>query len=251
MSPEGRVHPSAALGFQRAVEDYERGRPDFPAPAVGFLRDELGLAPDGTLLELGAGTGKLTRLLAPSGVRIIAIEPVEAMRSALARNVPGIQIVDAVAEDLPIDDGSADAAVAAQAFHWFDGERALSELSRVLRTDGRLALVWNVRDETVPWIMELTELIEPYRGDTPSHRSMRWHRAFQATPAFAEPVLRSFPYVHATTREGTVARILSISFIAALPREEKVHVAEAVRRIVPGDDVSFAYRTDVWLTRRR
>jgi SAM-dependent methyltransferase len=183
-------------------------------------------------------------------VRIVAIEPVDVMRTALARTAPNAEIVDAIAEDLPLSGDSVDAAVAAQAFHWFDGERALGELARVMRPGSGLALVWNVRDETVPWIMRLTELIEPYRGDTPSHRSMRWKETFGSVASFEPLRLRSFPYLHATTREGTVARILSISFIAALPDDEKARVADEVRRIVPGEDVSFAYRTDVWLARR-
>jgi SAM-dependent methyltransferase len=251
MSPDPRVHPTAATGFERSVEDYERGRPDFPAAAVDFLVERLDVGPGRTLLELGPGTGKLTRLLAPTLARIVAIEPVAAMREALARNVPAAEVLDAVAEELPVQDDSIDAAVAAQAFHWFDGPRALDELGRVLRGGGRLGLVWNVRDESVPWIGELTDLIEPYRGDTPSHRSLRWKDAFASTDVFAPPEVTSFPYVHATTREGTVARILSISFIAALPDEEKRRVADEVRRIVPGDEVAFAYRTDVWVTDRQ
>jgi SAM-dependent methyltransferase len=106
MSPDPRVHPSAATGFERAVDDYERGRPDFPEAAVAFLVDELGLTERRTLLELGAGTGKLTRLLAPSGARIVAVEPLPAMRAALVRRVPDAEVIDAVAEDLPLEDRS-------------------------------------------------------------------------------------------------------------------------------------------------
>jgi SAM-dependent methyltransferase len=155
-----------------------------------------------------------------------------------------------VAEDLPLADGAVDAAVAAQAFHWFDGERAVSELARVLRPGAPIALVWNVRDESVPWIRELTELIEPYRGDAPSHRSLRWRAAFDGSDAFSAPELTSFPYLHDTTREGTVARVSSISFIATLAADERERVAAAVRGLVPTDQVAFAYRTDVWSSRR-
>jgi SAM-dependent methyltransferase len=249
MPSDARVHPSV-LGFEHAVADYERGRPGFPDPAVTFLDDWLSLGPGRTLLELGAGTGKLTRLLAPSGARILAVEPLAAMRESLSHNLPDVEVLDAVAEDLPLADGAVDAAVAAQAFHWFDGERALSELARVLQPGAPIALVWNVRDESVPWIRELTELIEPYRGDAPSYRSLAWKGAFDANEAFSAPTLTSFPYVHDTTREGTVARVSSISFIATLAPDERERVAAAVRRLVPAEQVAFAYRTDVWISRR-
>ena len=249
MLSDARVHPSA-LSFERVVADYERGRPEFPERAIGFLVDRLSLNPGRTLLELGAGTGKLTRMLAPSGARIIAVEPLAAMREALSRNLPDVEVLDAVAEDLPLEEGSVDATVAAQAFHWFDGDRALTELARVLGPSAPIALVWNVRDETVPWIRELTGLIEPYRGDTPSHRSLRWKAAFDTSDAFLPPELTSFPYLHATTRERIVARVLSISFIAALAAEERDAVAAAVRHLVQSDEVAFAYRTDVWVSRR-
>jgi SAM-dependent methyltransferase len=249
MPSDDRVHPSV-LGFEHAVADYERGRPGFPDPAVTFLDDRLALGTGRRLLELGAGTGKLTRLLAPSGARILAVEPLAAMREALSHNLPDVEILDAVAEDLPLAEGAADAAVAAQAFHWFDGERTLTELARVLQPGAPIALVWNVRDESVPWIRELTQLIEPYRGDAPSHRSLRWKAAFDASDTFPAPELTSFPYVHDTTREGTVARVSSISFIATLAPNERERVAAAVRRLVPAEQVAFAYRTDVWISRR-
>ena len=106
-------------------------------------------------------------------------------------------------------------------------------------------------DEVTATVDQLTSLIEPYRGDTPSYRSLRWKAAFVESDAFAPPELTSFPFRHATTREGIVARVLSISFIAALTAEERVEVAAAVRHLVPTDEVAFAYRTDVWFSRRR
>ncbi|HTG46968.1 MAG TPA: class I SAM-dependent methyltransferase [Actinomycetota bacterium] len=251
MSPEPRVHPSAAAGFERAVADYEAGRPSFPPEAVALLTRELGLAPGRTCIELGPGTGKLTELLRPAGARIVGIEPVAAMRAAFARNLPGLGLVGGVAEELPLRDGCAQAAVAAQAFHWFDGPRALRELARTLVDGSSLGLIWNVRDEDTPWVRAMTETIEPYRGTTPSHRSMRWREAFAGTDAFADPERTSFPYVHRTSPERTVARVLSISFIAILPDEERAAVADRIREIVPaGGTIDVPYRTDVWLSRR-
>jgi SAM-dependent methyltransferase len=252
------VHRSAAVGFERSAGAYERGRPDFPDEAVAYLTERLRLGPVTTLVELGAGTGKLTRRLAPTGARIDCIEPVPAMRAALAAGVPGIETIDALAEDLPLEDRSVDAAGAAQAFHWFDADRALAELARVLRDGGGLGLVWNVRDEGVAWVRAMSELIEPFRGDTPSHRAMRWREAFDRTDAFTPPVRRSFVYGHRTTIDAVIDRVLSISFIATLPKGEQAGVADAMCVLLTSDpatagreEIVFPYRTDVWACDRR
>jgi len=252
MWPDQRVHPSAAAGFELAAAEYEFGRPSFPPAAVDLLVERLRLEPGRTCVELGPGTGKLTELLIASGVRIVGIEPVAAMRAAFARNVPTAGLIGGVAEELPMRDGAADAAVAAQAFHWFDGVRALTDLARVLVPGGRLALVWNIRDEATPWVREMSEVIEPYRGTTPSHRSMRWMEAFASSDDFSEPERTSFPYVHHTSPERAVARALSISFIATLPVAERAAVAHRIRAILPaGDEVTVPYVTGVWVSERR
>jgi SAM-dependent methyltransferase len=255
---ERGVHRSAALGFERAAEAYEHGRPGFPARAISFLADRLRLRSGTTLVELGAGTGKLTRLLVPSGARIVCIEPVAAMRAALVAALPGVRAIGALAEDLPLPDRSADAAVAAQAFHWFDAGRAVAELARVLRDGAGLALVWNVRDEDAGWVRAMSDLIEPFRGDTPGHRAMRWPEAFARTDAFTPLVRTTFGYGHRTTPDGVVDRTLSISFIAALPDDERAAVADGMRRLLASDpdtagraEIVFPYRTDVWTCDRR
>jgi ubiquinone/menaquinone biosynthesis C-methylase UbiE len=124
-----RIHDAAARGFEASVELYRRGRPGYPDDAVSHLVRELRIAPGRDVLELGAGTGKLTEMLVPTGARITAVEPVTAMREALAAACPTVRAIDGTAEDIPVEDATADAAVAAQAFHWFDGERALPEIT--------------------------------------------------------------------------------------------------------------------------
>lgn len=181
----------------------------------------------------------------------MAVEPVAAMRERLVESAPSVEVIDAVAENLPLADASIDTAVAAQAFHWFDGPRALEELARVLVSGARLALVWNVRDERTSWVRAITELIEPHRGDAPSHRSMRWMDAFDETDAFERPERTSFAYEHHTTRDQMVDRVLSISFIAVLDQQTRADIAKRAHELAPGDDVVFPYRTDVWLTARR
>jgi ubiquinone/menaquinone biosynthesis C-methylase UbiE len=259
MTVEG-VHPAAAAGFQRAADAYRRGRPDYPEDAVAFLANMLRLEPGRRVLDLAAGTGKLTRLLVPTGVDVVAVEPVGAMREALSAELPGVEVLDGRAEAIPLPDGAIDAAVVGQAFHWFDGSKALAELHRVLREGESLGLIWNERDdERSAFWATLTESLEPLRGDTPSHRSSAWAKVFERAEGFTPLRTRSFRYEHATTRDGAVDRVLSISFIAAMSDDERAKVADEVLRLLDADPMigprsdrfGLPYRTDVqWCTRR-
>src|SRR5204863_8155046 len=130
------VHRAAATGFETAAADYEAARPGYPADAVFWLVEQLGLDDRTTLVDLAAGTGKLTRLLAPLVGRTIAVEPVVAMREQLHEVLPHIEVLEGTAESLPLPDVSVDAMTVAQAFHWFDVPRAAAEIVRVLRTNG-------------------------------------------------------------------------------------------------------------------
>lgn len=248
------VHDIAARGFGAGADEYERGRPSYPAGAVALLAGELGLGPGATVVDLGAGTGKLTRLLVPTGARVVAVEPVAAMRAKLAEAVPLAEVLEGTAEAIPLPDGSADAAVAAQAFHWFDGPRALAEIARVLRPGGRLGLVWNVRDESVPWVRRLTEVIDPYEGGVPRYRTGRWRDAFAATAgAFGPLAERRFRNDQETDPDGVVERVASMSFVAALPEDERAGVLAQVRALVEelGPGVTLPHRVDVyWCSKR-
>ena len=251
------IHRAAAVGFSAGADAYERGRPDFPAEAVAFLAETLDLRPGRTLLDLGAGTGKLTRMLVPTGARVLGLEPVEAMRGGLARLVPEALPLGGVAEALPLRDGTVDAAVAAQAFHWFDAHAAVAELHRVLVPNGPVGLVWNVRDERTPWVAEMTRLIEPHGGDTPTQRHGAWRVAFEESDLFSPLELGTFTHEQRLTVEGAVDRVLSISFIAELDDDARRDVTDAVRRLLATDpetrgrdEVVLPYRTDVWWCRR-
>ena len=134
------IHPAAAAGFGRSAEAYERGRPGYPDAAVDRLVAAL---PGRRVVDLAAGTGKLTRALVARGCDVVAVEPVAEMRALIA---PPARAVEGVAEATGLPDASADAVTVAQAFHWFDGPRALAEIHRVLRPGGVLALIWNRRD---------------------------------------------------------------------------------------------------------
>ena len=170
------VHPSAATGFARSVEAYERARPEYPPEAIAWLAEALRLRPGRTVVDLAAGSGKLTRPLAALGCEVIAIEPVAEMRAAIG---PTARALDGTAEAMPLPDDSADAVTVGQAFHWFDGPKALAEIERVLRPGGALALVWNRRpSESSALHAAISETIAPYRGDAPAHASGAWREAF-------------------------------------------------------------------------
>src|ERR687892_1627286 len=164
-----RVHDAAARGFETAAERYERGRPSYPDEVVAFLIQALDIGERTDVVELGAGTGKFTELIVPTGARIVAVEPVSAMRQALERNCPSVTVLDGIAEEIPLVEASADAVVAAQAFHWFDADRALHEIHRVLSPDGALGVTWNVRDEATDWSERLTAIFDRLSGDGPRY----------------------------------------------------------------------------------
>ena len=140
------LHPTAEAGFTAAAEVYERARPGYPDEAVAWVAERLGIGPGRDVLDLAAGTGKLTRQLVPLGACIVAVEPIDAMRAQLERVVPGVEAVAGTAEAIPLPDASVDAVTCAQAAHWFRADEAAREIRRVLRPGGGLALLWNVRD---------------------------------------------------------------------------------------------------------
>ncbi|MBA3782321.1 MAG: class I SAM-dependent methyltransferase [Nocardioides sp.] len=154
-----------ALSFGSDARAYDRGRPGYPAEAGQWLTG----GPGRSVLEVGAGTGKLTALLAGQGHDVHATDPDEAMLAVLAERLPDVRTSVAGAEDLPVPDRSVDVVVCAQSFHWFDHERALPEIARVLKSGGHLALVWNYRDERIPWVRRLGALLgSPDSADDPA-----------------------------------------------------------------------------------
>jgi ubiquinone/menaquinone biosynthesis C-methylase UbiE len=228
----GAIHQSAARGFALAPADYERGRPMYPFEAVRRLVKELRIKPASTVLDLAAGTGKLTRLLAQLGSDIVAVEPVEEMRERLVETLPSVTALDGTAEDIPLDDQSMDAVTVGQAFHWFDGDAALAEIHRVLRPRARLGLIWNVKDETVDWVRQLAEIIESHRGSAPRVASGAWKEAFERTELFTPLERARFSFVHQTDMATVMARVTSISFIAALAPRVRERVVAQVRELL-------------------
>lgn len=251
-----QIHPLAARGFSAGADRYERGRASYPDQAVSFLVDKLTLKPGRLLVEVGAGTGKLTRLLAGRGADIVAVEPVEEMRAHLVAAAPGVHAVDGTAEALPLPDLSADAGVVAQAFHWFDGPAALRELHRVLRPEARLALVYNVRDEREPWVEELTRLFDEHGGDAPRFRSAIWREAFTPGCGFVQTTELEVANLHVAPLDAQRDLVTSVSFIAALPDGQRALFEERVSALLTtvtdaGGQVVLPYRTQVFVFARQ
>jgi SAM-dependent methyltransferase len=264
--PRPRLHPFVR-GFDRAAAAYERARPDYPVAAVRHLARVLPLGPGRTVVELGSGTGKFTRSLAPVGAARIAIEPTRGMRDVFRRAVPDVPLLDGTAEAIPLPDGFADAVVSAQAFHWFRPRPALREIRRVLRPGGGLGLVWNTRDDSVGWSRRFSEILKVHWGDAPRWRERTGpnHQRVRLSPVFREPGIgltriryRAFRHFQTGTPELFVERALSVSMIAVLRPAQRRAVASEVRKLLRTDPetrgrrtIVLPYRTDVYWCHRR
>lgn len=251
------IHNAAQVGFSSQADTYTQGRPDYPEALSTWLTHTLGIAAHSSVVDLGAGTGKFTRLLRPLTDQLLAVEPVEPMRQQFAHSHPDTPVVHGTAEALPLVDASVDVLVCAQAFHWFANQPALAQIHRVLKPGGRLGLVWNVRDESVDWVAEITRIITPYEGDTPRFHTGDWRLPFKGE-YFAQPELTCFNYTHAGDAETVIMkRFLSVSFIAALPEADKAVVSEQLRELIQThpalrgrETIEFPYQTQAYLCRR-
>jgi SAM-dependent methyltransferase len=239
------MHP-AARGFETSGERYERGRPDYPEAAIDRLLAELGQP--ASVLDIGAGTGKLTRPLLARGLAVTAVEPAAAMRETLARTAPGATVHAAHAEALPLADGAVDAVVAGQAFHWFATPAALAEFARVGRG---LGLVWNRRDLGQPLQAALGALMAPYRRDAPEHASDAWRAVFSPDAPFALAAEHRIEHTQRLDADGLVDRVLSVSFMAALPEAERRAVEARVRELAATHPPELRYSTEVYVYARR
>jgi SAM-dependent methyltransferase len=243
------------LGSTWDVGSYERGRPAYPPEVVDLLVSRAALGPDATVLDLGAGNGRLTRPLLERFARVIAVEPHDEMRLALEASAPQAEVLSGTAEEIPLAAGSVDAVFAGCAFHWFDAARALPEIARVLRPRGALALVWSrwARDASA-WGREIEEVLSRH-GSNPA---ARWRDAFTGTELFDPVESTSAEVDHDHDRDGILALVASISFIAALPGDTRRDVLDEVARILDahgvaprGERVPVPFRHEVAWTRRR
>jgi SAM-dependent methyltransferase len=244
------VHETASKAWADSAEVYERARPGYPAEAIARLHD-LGLGPDSDVLDLAAGTGKLTRALIAAGARVTAVEPLFAMRQMLQQRLPEATIMEGTAERIPVQDGSIDLVTVAQAFHWFDADSAMREIARVLRPGGGLAAIWNVRDESVEWMAMIRELLEEHKAQTPDHRTGDWRRPFETGALFAPLELETYVHVQEVSRADALDVFASRSYVAALPEPDRLALLERVAEQVPKTEpVAIPYVTELYWTRK-
>lgn len=247
------LHP-LAQHFAGVADAYERGRRDYAPAVIGAIGAELGLAPGAPVLDLGAGTGKLTRALLAGGYDVVAVEPLDALREVLATSVGAERVRAGVAEAIPLDDASVDAVTVGDAFHWFDRPAALAEIRRVLRPGGGLALLSSVPDWSgASWAHELGTLMERLRPEHPHFDGPPWRESVRVAGGFDE--LRE---IRVTTNQPAqperMADLLSsMSWVAAMPEEQRRATLEQVAAIVAAGETpdEFPVHVIIGLARRR
>ena len=232
--------------FAEVADAYERARPGYPDDAVRWLVGDEPL----DVIDLGAGTGKLTRSLVALGHRVTAVEPLPEMRAQLEAAVPVTPALAGAAESLPLPDASADVVTSAQAFHWFDHARALPEITRVLRPSGRLALVWNSRDDRDPWMARLSGIIG---NETVEESDVA--TILDASRLFESAATAEFSFTQTLDREGLLDLVRSRSYCAKLALDDREPILAAVGALydetAERDRVRLDYVTECFRARRR
>lgn len=242
-----RADALAGRGFGEAAADYAAGRPDYPAGPVDWL---VGDARD--VVDVGAGTGKLTGALVGPGRTVIAVEPDRGMLQALRQEVPQAEALEGAAEHLPLADGSADAVLFGQAWHWVDVAAASREAARVLRPGGVLGLIWNVRDSRTPWVRELGRIMSSSAAEQAIEQD-----AVRVDPPFGVLERRDATWSRAMTVSRVVAMVASRSYVIAKPPGERADLLDEVRALLAShpdtagrDRVDLPYRTTAFRTVR-
>jgi SAM-dependent methyltransferase len=211
-----------ATSFGVAAEAYERGRPPYPSAAIDWLVP----AHATRVLDLGAGTGKLTRQLRERGLDVIAVEPSAGMRDQLRRAVPGVQVLGGKGEQLPLAAGSVDAILVAQAWHWVEPSLAIPEAARVLAPGGRLGLLWNRRIEAVDWVGELSSIMGSNRSPDAGRQRP------EIGPPFGPAERFNVDWVHRLTVEEMIDWVASRSYVITLPDAQRESVLSQVHRLL-------------------
>jgi SAM-dependent methyltransferase len=245
------VDPRAATGFAGTADAYERARPSYPADAIAAVARELGVSVSSTVLDLAAGTGKLTRVLLPLAGRVIAADPSGLMLAKLREQLPGVEVREGTAEAIPALDGSVDAVFVAQAFHWFRSAEASAEIARVLAPRGGLVVLWNrARWDEHSWSEEFQALVEPIRQAAGTSPGGDWKLGLDERGLFGPFSDVEVDHVHRVGVDEFVDLVASWSWIANLPDEERTTVLGQVRSLVGSQpELPLLYRTEIHWTR--
>lgn len=243
--------------FGPKVADYCASRPDYPAPLFELLRSQCGLTAGVTVADVGAGTGLLTRGLLGTGASVVAVEPNAAMRGACdhaLQTAPNYRSVEGCAEAMPLADGAVDLITAAQAFHWFDVERARSECLRVLRQAGQVALIWNDRLFGDPLHVALDQVFEPFGGE--KRAALLAHEDRGLVPRFfgaGRFQTHQWPHEHALSQDGLLSLVFSRSYMPPRESEPGQRAAERVREVFDAlamdSEIAVRYTTVLMLGR--
>ena len=242
-------HAQRASSFGAGAGEYRAVRPSYPDTAIDWL------LPAGArhVLDLAAGTGKLTERLVTRGLHVTAVEPSEGMRAELQDAVPSAHVLPGTAERIPLEDGSVDAVLVAQAWHWFDLAAAVPEIARVLRPGGRLGIVWNVRDDSVDWVERFTEII--HRGDTlePVRRSVEVVGTDVAGGAFTPLEHETFSWLDRLPAGALRTLASTRSHLLTLPAAERDELLDDVDELVAThpalagrSEIDLPYRAECW-----
>jgi len=244
------LHPLAEQ-FASAAGAYERGRPDYAPAVAGALVAELGIDPHAPVLDLGAGTGKLSRALLAAGLDVVAVEPQAALRETLAAHIGVERALDGRAEAIPLADGSVDAVTVADAFHWFDQDAALAEIARVLRPGGGLAVLWTVPDwRGASWARELGALLQSLRPAHPGFDGRPWQDAVEALGAWSTPREIRLKTSYPADRGRILDYLASVSWVAAMPEDQRTETLARAAAIVDAGEMpaELSARTIIGLT---
>jgi len=226
------LHPLAA-GFAEVADAYERGRPDYPLAVVGALTAELRVPADAPVLDLAAGTGKLTRALLEAGLDVVAVEPQPQLRELLAAGVGEERVREGLAEAIPLPDASVAAVTVADAFHWFDQAAALDEIRRVLRPGGGLAVLHTSPDWSgASWAHEVGTLLDGLRPEHPHHDGPPWDASVRAAAGWGAPRELRMTADQQVDAGRIVDYVASISWIGSLPRDRRAATLAQVDALV-------------------
>jgi SAM-dependent methyltransferase len=252
------VHDVAQRGFDSGADAYERARPSYPPDAVAWIVEHTQVVPGHRICDLAAGTGIFTRLLVPSGAQLLAVEPVDGMRGVLRRVAPSVPALAATAEALPFAPGALDGVTVAQAFHWFDADRAFAELARVIRPGGRVGLLWNARDRSVDWVDQVWGIMDRVEKRAPWRDHERWSDAALGDRHGFGPLHEgTFHHEQHLTPTDVVVRFESVSHVAVLPDAERAEVLDEFRHLLATHpqtagrtELAIPYRVDAYWCER-